>query len=419
MRPFRGGPAPGPLENEDLTTTGQMLQDGPRAASRPGLVALVGAVVVLLLAGVVGLLDVAARGYFVLSPGNAPVVTASPACRAAGGGTFSLPDGRPCVQIVVPPGRAHPVTGSIMMVDVFEGRPSPWQYLIYKLGLLDRLGDHAQFVPAAAIIGNGTASQLSCQDTQQAVQATSAAPVAALRRLGYQVAERSLGAQIDVVVRGTPAAAAGVRCNDLVTAVDGRAIRTNVDLGNAVRALPVGHVADLTVTRNGPGGKPTTLHLAVRLSGTPALDRQPPRPNVAFLGVDSETRTTYDFPFPVDVKVGSIGGPSDGLALALGLMDTLDGGKLTNGLKVAATGQIDAAGDVIEIGGAAQKAVAVRRAGAQVFLVPKGNYAAAKSQAGSMKVFAVSTLAQALADLKSLGGQIPAPSAAAPARSGP
>jgi Lon-like protease len=110
--------------------------------------------------------------------------------------------------------------------------------------------------------------------------------------------------------------------------------------------------------------------------------------------------------------VGNIGGPSAGLALTLGLLDALSSGQLTGGLKVAATGTIDPLGHVGPIGDAAQKAVAVRRAGATVFFVPPANYKDAKSEAGSMKVYQVTTLEQALQDLKSLGGEVPNPVAA-------
>ena len=97
----------------------------------------------------------------------------------------------------------------------------------------------------------------------------------------------------------------------------------------------------------------------------------------------------------------------DGLALALGFINSLTQGRLTGGRKVAATGEIDTSGKVYEIGGVAEKAVAVRNAGAQVFLVPSGNYADAKKEAGKVKVYTVSSLDQALAILKSLGGQVP------------
>jgi len=42
-----------------------------------------------------------------------------------------------------------------------------------------------------------------------------------------------------------------------------------------------------------------------------------------------------------------------------------------------------------------------------VFFVPPQELSAAKSEAGSMKVDAVSTLQQALTDLEALGGHLP------------
>jgi PDZ domain-containing secreted protein len=383
---------------------------------------LVVAVVVLLGGSLVAYGFVGANGYYVLAPGNAPVVTASPSCRPAGGGSFALANGTPCVQLDVPGGGAN-VDGSIMMVDVLESKPTPLQFLAWKgaqlpgLGFLSHIYGTDEFLPNAAILGNGSASQLNCEDTEQAIQATSAAPVAALRQIGYTVTENDLGAQIDQVVNGTPAAAAGLQCDDLVTAVDGTKITTYSALDAAIRAHRPGQTVSLTVQRSGSSGQTRTLTLTARLTGTPALQGQPAVPGRAFLGVEPETRTTYNLPLKISANVGSIGGPSDGLALALGFIDALSHGKLTNGLKIAATGEIDAKGTVYEIGGAAQKAVAVRNAGATVFLVPTANYSDAKSQAGRLKVLAVSNLQQALDDLQALGGQVPGPVSANPAAS--
>src|SRR5579863_5417104 len=184
-------------EFSDVTSTRNMLQEGPPPSAagssslRLQILVIGGLLVVLVVAGLVVLLKIGADRYYVISPGDAPIVTASASCRPAGGGSYELPGGDPCVQLVVPAGRAHPVQGSIMMVDVFEGKPNPWQFLQYELGVFDK---HSVFVPSRQIV-NGSAAQLHCQDTQQAAQATSAAPVAALRRLGYPVAETDLGAQ--------------------------------------------------------------------------------------------------------------------------------------------------------------------------------------------------------------------------------
>ena len=383
-----------------------MLQDGylPPSA-RPEIKTLAGAVAVLLIVGILGWLKVGSDGYYVLTPGNAPLVTASAACRSIGGGSFAIPGGQPCVQLIVPAGRDHAHDDSIMMVDVEQAKANPWQYLLFKLHLLHTFGVVAEIHSTRDFLGNVPASQLSCQDSQQAYQATSQAPVAALRRLGYKVKEEHLGAQIDLVIPGTPAVEAGLQCNDLITAVNGKPTQTADQVTADLHGLPAGTTVQLTVLRGTPGKK---LTLTARLEALPGQKGQPPNPKQGFMGVETETRLVYDFPIAVSADVGSIGGPSDGLALALGFINTLTQGKLTGGLKVAATGEIDTSGKVYAIGGAAEKAVAVRDAGAQVFFVPTANYAEAKREAGKVKVYAVATLDQALAILKQMGGQVPA-----------
>lgn len=382
-----------------------MLQDEPLAPSeRPEIKTLAGVIAVLLVAAGLAWLKVGADGYYVLTPGNAPLVTASAACRSIGGGSFALPDGQPCVQLLVPGGRNHTSDDSIMMVDVEQGKANPWQYLLYRLHALRTFGQVAEFNSVHSFLGNVPASQLSCQDTQQAYQATSQAPVAALRRLGYQVKEEDLGAQVDLVIPRTPAAASGLQCNDLITAVNGKSTQTADQVTGVLHGLPAGTTVHLTVLR---GAAKKAVAITARLEALPGQNGGPSNPKQGFLGVETETRLVYDFPVSVSADVGSIGGPSDGLALALGFINSLTQGRLTGGHKVAATGEIDTSGKVYEIGGAAEKAVAVRNAGAQVFLVPAGNYAAAKKEAGKVKVYAVSSLDQALDILKSLGGQVP------------
>ena len=113
----------------------------------------------------------------------------------------------------------------------------------------------------------------------------------------------------------------------------------------------------------------------------------------------------YAYPFPVSINVIDIGGPSAGLAMTLGVIDTLSGGKLTGGHTVAATGTMDSLGNVGDVGGVAQKTIAVENAGATIFLVPPGEYKDAKSkQRPGLKIYAVSTLDQALKVLPDHGG---------------
>jgi PDZ domain-containing protein len=382
-----------------------------RGASRQPTLVWVLAVIIVVMILVAGwqIVEVGASGYYAFQPGTAPRITADPRCRATGGSELVLPDGTPCARLVVPVHLAHPIRGSLYMVDVLVGPATPGQYILSKLGLLHTVESGTQLIPAGAVLGTTPPSQLPCQDAQQMTSATSSATVVALRELGYQVKEENLGAQLVEVVPGTPAAAAGLECNDVVIAVNSAAVHTADDFVAAIHAAHPGQTIQVTVHRAGTGGKLRTVTLPVTLTGTPALGGQPAQPNKPFLGVASMTQTVFVYPFDVTIDVGSIGGPSAGLALTLGLLDVLSAGNLTGGHRIAATGTINLDGTVGDVGGVAQKAVAVRKAGAQVFFVPPDELKDALSQAGSMKVMPVATLQQALNDLKALGGHIPAP----------
>jgi Lon-like protease len=127
-----------------------------------------------------------------------------------------------------------------------------------------------------------------------------------------------------------------------------------------------------------------------------------------FLGISVQTQQDYTFPFPITIDTADIGGPSAGLAMTLGVLNTLSGGHLTGGRVVAATGTMSATGAVGDVGGVAQKTVAVERAGATVFFVPPEELSAARSKAtASLHVYAVSSLAQVLSILRGLGGKVP------------
>ena len=69
------------------------------------------------------------------------------------------------------------------------------------------------------------------------------------------------------------------------------------------------------------------------------------------LGIEPEDQIDFTYPFPVTINVTNIGGPSAGLAMTLGVIDALDKGSLTGDRTVAATGTIDAQGDVGAVGG--------------------------------------------------------------------
>ena len=113
--------------------------------------------------------------------------------------------------------------------------------------------------------------------------------------------------------------------------------------------------------------------------------------------------TDHTFPFTVDIKLADVGGPSAGLMFALGIYDKLTPGRLTGGKFVAGTGTIDDAGKVGPIGGIDMKTVGARDKGAQYFLTPADNCAAAaKDTPGGLTLIKVNTIDDALGALKDL-----------------
>ncbi|MGI8493678.1 MAG: PDZ domain-containing protein [Acidimicrobiales bacterium] len=366
--------------------------------------------VVIVVTGATMVVVRGAKQYYALSPGTAPLLTTDPGCKLRPGAIqLVLPDGTPCARLGVPAAKLHPISGELRMVDVLVAPATPTEFLLNWARLLGRFHDGKQLVPASAILGRTPRSQIGCEDTQQMTGSTEEAAVVALRAVGYQVGENDQGAQIDVVEPGSSAAKAGIQCNDLVIAVGATAVKTAADVVKAIHAAHPGDRIAITVRRIDPHGVTTVRALQARLTGTPALRGQGPAdPAKAFLGVTAEPRLTFQLPFNVTVDVGAIGGPSAGLSLTLGLIDVLSGGQLTGGHAVAATGTINFDGSVGDVGGVAQKTVAVRRSGAQLFLVPKGELAEARREAGPhLQVVAVSTLSDALAALARAGGHVP------------
>ena len=221
-----------------------------------------------------------------------------------------------------------------------------------------------------------------------------AAIAVAFEHLGFDVVSGT-GASVVEVVPDSPADAA-LETGDVVIAVDGETVELSDDLAAAVRDRSPGAAVTLSVE----DGEGTERDVSVTLA---ASEQDEDR---AFLGVQMETRDmAFELPFAIEIESGSVGGPSAGLAFALAVLDLLTPGELTGGEPVAVTGTINVAGLVGPVGGAAQKAVAVRRAGIDVFLVPSSEYEQALAAVGDdIRGEPIDNLDEALAVLADLGG---------------
>lgn len=214
------------------------------------------------------------------------------------------------------------------------------------------------------------------------------AEVLALTHLGYT--DLGVGATVESVSPGSPAAAV-LRDDDVIVAIDGAPLKTSGDVVTAIRARQPGDVIRLVMTRGTEPPRTVEATLARAEDGRPLL------------GVRLSTKV--QLPFDITIDSGSVVGPSAGLAYAIELLDVLTPGELAGGMKVAATGEVAPTGEVGPVGGVAQKVVTVKRAEAKVFLVPKANEAEALEQAGDgLVVHGVATFQEALDVLGSLQG---------------
>ena len=237
----------------------------------------------------------------------------------------------------------------------------------------------------------------------------------------------NVGALVYGIVPGSPAAKT-LKVAQVITAVNGTPTTSECGLIEALHDYSPGTTVTLSVEQSfindvgdfvsGPvAQKPITLAKAPKASvgQRSAAGRRSRRPRSS--GVEAETQQDWQFPVKVTVHTQNIGGPSAGLAMTLGIIDKLSSGRLTGNHIVAATGTIDQYGNVGDVGGVAEKTIAVEQAGATVFFVPKVELKTAEAKASpQLHVYAVSNLDQVLRILQRLGGKVttnPVPAQAA------
>jgi PDZ domain-containing protein len=190
---------------------------------------------------------------------------------------------------------------------------------------------------------------------------------------------------------------------DVIESLAGTPTPTLDVLVKTMEGRKVGDVVEIVVNTLNSNPNETRRTEKVRLIASPD------DPQRTIIGIVPADTRTVDVPFEVDISTDSIGGPSAGLAFALALLDELTPGNLMGKVSVAATGTIAEDGTVGAIGALRQKAVAVERSGAGLFLVPKSQtpdeIASARAAVGSkLKIVPVGTLDEALDALVEYGG---------------
>lgn len=249
----------------------------------------------------------------------------------------------------------------------------------------------AAFDPASDVVmkeevtGGQSIEDVRKQAKADMTASKQAARKTALGALGIPAGD---GARVVDTYEGTPAEGT-LREGDVVVGVGDEAITSTCDVSEAFDEHSAGDVIPITVLRD---GRRRTIPIETI--------EHPAKAGAPFVGIEM-TDVPGD---AVDVrfKTGEIAGPSAGLMFTLALYDRLTPDDLTAGHKIAGTGTIACGGVVGMIGGIEEKVAGAENQGAEIFLAPEGNYAAALEVADEIEVVSVATFDDAVEYLERL-----------------
>ncbi|MFJ9416077.1 PDZ domain-containing protein [Streptomyces sp. NPDC101227] len=304
-------------------------------------------------------------------------------------------EGAPVLQISGH--KTYQPTGHLNMTTVRVTGPDYSMNVFYALvGWLDH---DSAVVPHKTLYPEGqTAEQADQENAEEFTQSQESAKVAALQQLHIPVAAQTVVAS---VMKDKPADGR-LHAGDVITAVDGTKVKETGDVAKFVTRHKPGEKTVFTIipakvaaAAEKKGHKPGAGQRQVTITTTKAQDGR------AVVGI--QAGVDHIFPFPIDVKLADVGGPSAGLMFALGIVDKLTPGSMTGGKFVAGTGTIDDKGKVGPIGGISMKTVGARNKGAQFFLTPKENCAAAvKDTPKGLTLVKVGTIGDAVKALEKI-----------------
>ncbi len=268
--------------------------------------------------------------------------------------------------VALTPGPAEDVLARIKVQDDTRVYDSKGKLYLTSVGidddvrfyeaLLDLANRDVELRPRSELFPDGDSNdEIDQENVQLMDQSKTVAQVVALRELGYPV--KPSGVEVGDVLRGTPADGR-LEAGDRILRVDGHEVASIDQVRAAITSHRSGEQVAFLVSRDD-----TRTSVAVRVA---AADGQPR------VGVELRERFE-DLPVRVTIETENIGGPSAGLMFALSIVDRLTSEDLTGGRRIAGTGEISVDGEVLPIGGVAEKLVAARRQGATIFLIPRDN----------------------------------------------
>lgn len=270
--------------------------------------------------------------------------------------------------------RTYPTDGRFLLTAVRFSRPNIYRLVAAWLDPARAVVPEDEIVPAGQTPEEEFEVALSQMDTSK----IDAAVVALTAYSGYPE-DRRAGILVESVVPESPAEGK-LFPGDLITRIDGLALDDLDDLRARIAEAGTERSLRFTVEAGGE-----TRHMNVRPAQVPGIEG----PAIGIAPV-------HNFPFPLTIESGDIGGPSAGLMWTLGVIELLTPEDLSRGRVIAGTGAITLEGEVDAIGGVEEKVVAAEDAGASIFFVPVENAAAARSVARDIVIVPVDTFRDAV-----------------------
>jgi PDZ domain-containing protein len=311
--------------------------------------------------------------------------------------TLGEHDGEPVLQIS---GRkTYATTGHLNMTTVRVTSAD------YRMNLVEAvygwLAHDNKVVPHDTLYPDGKTEEQSTQENaEEFSQSQESAKVAALKELDVPVKSFVI---VSTVVKDSPSEGV-LHAGDVIKAVDGTTVKEPTDVAELVTKHKVGEKVVFTIVpAKEQAAAEKEQRTATKTEDVTVTTKESEDEGEKRAIVGISAGTDHTFPFTIDIKLADVGGPSAGLMFALGIYDKLTPGSLTGGTFVAGTGTIDDDGKVGPIGGIEMKTVGARDKGAQYFLTPADNCAAAATDVPSgLTLVKVNTIEDALGSLKDI-----------------
>ena len=288
--------------------------------------------------------------------------------------------------------QTYPTEGELDMTTVSE-YGGPQQGLDMFQAIWGWIDPDRRVVPRESVYPEGeTEEENNARSIEAFSTSQSYAIAAAMSYLEKPVIEKVVVTSVGL---DTPAQNK-LRAGDEILAVDGVPMKTPEQVVDAVRSKPIGTDLTFSVVR-----KDSKLDVVVT-SGTREDDPETDQDESTFSYIGIGIDTDYSAEFEIEFGVTGVGGPSAGTMFAIGIIDKLTPGALTQGKIIAGTGTIDPDGNVGDIGGIQQKLIGARDAGAVLFLAPEGNCDEVIDHIpNGLTVAAVATLEDAMDEIES------------------